>query len=57
MWVFDTALNKMVFRKVNYVPALYKIFDEFIVNAADHLQRAPDMDTINVKIDKEEGLP
>lgn len=30
-----------VFRCASEVPALYKIFDEILVNAADNLQRDP----------------
>ena len=29
----------MEYRDISYVPALYKIFDEILVNAADNLQR------------------
>eukprot|EP00051_Salpingoeca_urceolata_P016686 m.223370 g.223370 ORF g.223370 m.223370 type:complete len:1511 (+) comp18752_c0_seq2:97-4629(+) len=43
-------------REVSYVPALYKIFDEIIVNAADNKQRDPNMSFIKVKIDPEEGF-
>ncbi|RZC92734.1 hypothetical protein C5167_007797 [Papaver somniferum] len=31
----------MVYRSVSYVPGLYKIFDEILVNAADNKQRDP----------------
>ncbi|CAD7952796.1 unnamed protein product [Amoebophrya sp. A25] len=55
MWVFDTQNEKMQFRKVTYVPALYKIFDEILVNAADHLQRSSKMNCISVDINPEAG--
>ena len=55
MWVFDTELSKMEYRQVSYAPALYKIFDEIIVNSADHKQRDDTMKTLKVTIDKEEG--
>eukprot|EP00930_Biecheleria_cincta_P021393 TRINITY_DN15877_c0_g1_i1.p1 TRINITY_DN15877_c0_g1~~TRINITY_DN15877_c0_g1_i1.p1 ORF type:complete len:2143 (-),score=530.30 TRINITY_DN15877_c0_g1_i1:185-6613(-) len=45
------GLPKMVRRSTEFVPALYKIFDEIIVNAADHLIRDPSMDAIKVRID------
>jgi len=46
----------MVFRKISFVPALYKIFDEILVNAADNLMRDPvGMDTIKVEIDQKKG--
>jgi len=43
---------RMLRRKVDYVPALYKIFDEILVNAADNLIRDPSMNTIKVDINK-----
>lgn len=51
MWIFED--NKMVYRPVNYVPGLYKIFDEIIVNAADNKVRDPSMNTMKINIDKE----
>jgi hypothetical protein len=41
----------MVFRLVNFVPGLYKIFDEILVNAADNKVRDASMDTMRVDID------
>jgi DNA topoisomerase-2 len=38
IWVFNSELEQMELREVNFVPALYKIFDEIIVNAADNYQ-------------------
>uniref|UniRef100_A0A8C7PH93 DNA topoisomerase 2 n=1 Tax=Oncorhynchus mykiss TaxID=8022 RepID=A0A8C7PH93_ONCMY len=38
MWVFDEDLG-MNLREITYVPGLYKIFDEILVNAADNKQR------------------
>lgn len=46
----------MVHRPVTYVPGLYKIFDEILVNAADNKQRDPKMDTVEVVIDPEQNL-
>ncbi|ONK71489.1 uncharacterized protein A4U43_C04F9180 [Asparagus officinalis] len=46
----------MVHRPVSYVPGLYKIFDEILVNAADNKQRDPSMDTVKVDIDPEQNL-
>jgi DNA topoisomerase-2 len=39
-WLFDAASGKMVWRKVNFNPGLYKIFDEIIVNARDEFVRS-----------------
>merc|ERR1719181_1844485 len=46
----------MVFKQTSYVPGLYKIFDEILVNAADNYVRDPEgMDTLKVDINAEEG--
>uniref|UniRef100_A0A669CBV6 DNA topoisomerase 2 n=1 Tax=Oreochromis niloticus TaxID=8128 RepID=A0A669CBV6_ORENI len=52
MWVFDedAGLNC---RDVTFVPGLYKIFDEILVNAADNKQRDKSMSCIKVNIDPE----
>jgi DNA topoisomerase-2 len=49
LWVFEDGA--MVNRSVTYVPGLYKIFDEILVNAADNKQRDPKMDALRVQID------
>ena len=36
LWVFNSEENKLEYREVNYVPGLFKIFDEILVNAADN---------------------
>ena len=38
-YVLDDAAGRMVKRQIVYVPGLYKIYDEIIVNATDHAQR------------------
>ncbi len=49
LWVYeDEGMN---YRSVSYVPGLYKIFDEILVNAADNYQRDNSMDTLKVTID------
>lgn len=45
--------GELVNRPVSYVPGLYKIFDEILVNAADNKQRDPTMDSVKVDIDQE----
>lgn len=52
MWVYDEGAG-MVFREVTFVPGLYKIFDEILVNAADNKQRDPRMNLIKITIDPE----
>ncbi|OQV25159.1 DNA topoisomerase 2 [Hypsibius exemplaris] len=36
---FDAVEKKLVYRTITFVPGLYKIFDEILVNAADNKQR------------------
>ncbi|KAK9455436.1 DNA topoisomerase [Dipodascopsis uninucleata] len=52
MWTFDKSNSNMAFRTVRFVPGLYKIFDEILVNAADNKIRDPNMDILKVSIDK-----
>eukprot|EP00096_Caligus_rogercresseyi_P005023 TRINITY_DN1980_c0_g1_i2.p1 TRINITY_DN1980_c0_g1~~TRINITY_DN1980_c0_g1_i2.p1 ORF type:complete len:1518 (+),score=657.25 TRINITY_DN1980_c0_g1_i2:186-4739(+) len=47
--------GKVLSREITFVPGLYKIFDEILVNAADNKQRDPKMDTIKVDIDPEKN--
>lgn len=51
MWVLDEDGSHMVLRDITYVPGLYKIFDEILVNAADNKQRDPNMNCIKIDID------
>lgn len=65
-WVFDSASSKMVKREIKYIPGLFKIFDEILVNAIDHsvrLKAAKESDasvqllkTIKVTIDISSGM-
>jgi len=50
MWVHDGAGIRLA--DIDYVPGLYKIFDEILVNAADNKVRDPKMDMLKVDIDK-----
>lgn len=56
MWVFNSDTEQMEYRKVNYVPGLYKIFDEILVNAADNKQNDKNMKNIKVTVDRDEGI-
>lgn len=53
MWVYDEQLSAIVSKEITYVPGLYKIFDELLVNAADNKQRDPSMGCIKITIDAE----
>ncbi len=54
MWV--VVDKKMVQKTISFVPGLYKIFDEILVNAADNKVRDPTMDTLKVEIDPEANV-
>lgn len=55
-WVWDDTTSRIQKEDITYSPGLYKIFDEILVNAADHKQRDPSMDAIKVEIDTENQL-
>merc|ERR1719389_1106761 len=55
MWIWNDKKHEMDYKSLSYVPALYKIFDEILVNAADNLQRDPKMSAIKVDIDTKKG--
>lgn len=54
-WVYDAENNKMIQKEIEFVPGLYKIFDEILVNAADNKQRDKNMNTIKVEISQEKN--
>ncbi|KOB77742.1 DNA topoisomerase 2 [Operophtera brumata] len=53
MWVFDKTKECMVQRELTFVPGLYKIYDEILVNAADNKQRDKKMDVIKIDINQD----
>jgi DNA topoisomerase-2 len=55
MDIYDDDLQRIVKKNIKYVPALYKIFDEIIVNAFDHTKNDSTCDTIKVSIDKDKN--
>lgn len=59
MWTFNKEAKQMELRKIHYVPGLYKIFDEILVNAADNKQRDSadhgTMTALKVNIDRAAG--
>ncbi|OAV87385.1 hypothetical protein PTTG_29452 [Puccinia triticina 1-1 BBBD Race 1] len=56
MWIFDKEKKMMVNKEISFVPGLYKIVDEILVNAADNKQRDDSMDTLKVTIDCEKNI-
>ena len=55
MWVYNPQTESMEFRDVSFVPGLYKIFDEILVNAADNKQNDKNMSEIRVTVNRETG--
>ena len=39
MWLLDPETSKISEKQIEYIPALYKLFDEGIVNCRDHVIR------------------
>lgn len=56
MWAFNSETVSMENRKVTFVPGLYKIFDEILVNAADNKQRDKNMNELKVEVSREDGM-
>ena len=63
MWCFDETVNKMIKKKITYIPGMYKLFDEIIVNSFDQyirIKESGDSDQMPVKnvkinVNKETG--
>lgn len=55
-WIYKDGME---FKSISYISGLYKIFDEIVVNALDHVIRCKDADKpvkeIRVTIDKKDG--
>ena len=52
MSVLNSVTNRLEKKEITYVPGLYKIFDEILVNASDNKQRDEKMDKLEVTIDQ-----
>lgn len=48
MWVFDEPSGKIALRTIEYIPGLYKLFDEGIVNCRDHVIRMIQSSSTNI---------
>jgi len=55
LWVYEEETDSIVYKKIEYVPGLFKIFDEILVNASDNYQRDKSTTMIKVEIDRKEG--
>lgn len=57
MWVYDESSNKIVEKVITFTPGLYKIFDEVLVNAADHSKNYPnECNAFDFTFNKETGV-
>ena len=61
IWIYNDETSQMIKKNIKYIPGLFKIYDEILVNAIDHgtrLKMSNDknqLKTIKIKIDKETG--
>jgi len=55
MWVYSEDDQLIMKKEITYVPGLYKIFDEILVNARDHSVNDKTCNQIKVEINLEEG--
>jgi DNA topoisomerase-2 len=57
MWIYDEEIKLFKKKDIQYIPGLYKIFDEIIVNARDHIIRnSKTCSEIKVTIDEKNGI-
>jgi DNA topoisomerase-2 len=55
MPIYNEENQRMEYADLTFIPGLFKIFDEVLVNANDHKIRCPELKNIKVTIDKESG--
>jgi DNA topoisomerase-2 len=55
MWIMNESTMTMEQGEVSFIPGLFKLFDEVLVNASDHKVRCPELKNIKVVLDKESG--
>ena len=49
MWIYENETNKIALKNIEYIPGLYKLFDEGIVNCRDHVIRMIQSSNIHKK--------
>ena len=49
MWIMNEASDKIIEKNISYIPGLYKLFDEGIVNCRDHVVRMQSKIDANVE--------
>jgi DNA topoisomerase-2 len=52
LWIYDEANAKMINKEIHYIPGLYKLYDEGVVNCRDHVIRMIQKHTANEKNNK-----
>jgi DNA topoisomerase-2 len=55
MWVMNETTMAMEQQEVSFIPGLFKLFDEVLVNASDHKVRCPELKNIKVTLNKDTG--
>jgi len=55
MWVLNEETNRIEYKTIQFVPGLYKIFDEIVTNARDHSVRDKTCNIIKININKDTG--
>ena len=55
LYIYDPNENKINEKLIKYVPGLYKIFDELIVNVYDQSLRDKNMNMVKIDIDMSTG--
>jgi len=62
-WIYNEETEKIIYKNIKYIPGLYKIFDEVLVNAIDqHVRTENDekiinkVNTIKVNFDIEKNI-
>jgi DNA topoisomerase-2 len=55
LWVINETTMTMEQAEVSFIPGLFKLFDEVLVNASDHKVRCPELKNIKVNLNKETG--
>ena len=49
MWIINDASDRIIEKNINYIPGLFKLFDEGIVNCRDHVVRMQNKIDANVE--------
>jgi len=50
LWVYDKEKGQIVLKTVDYIPGLYKLFDEGVVNCRDHVIRMLQQNSVDKRI-------